>query len=160
MSNATTVVVALDIGTSRTGYAYGFRADWDSISYRRWEEHRCKTYSDVLLKSPSELRAFGYEARQEYYRLTEPENATHLYFRHFKMALYNIRDNVNKTVKAVNNSKEIRVVDLMVHVIRYLRIQVCECLVRMRGIYGEFPYRLWRRWALHRLAKRVISCGW
>ena len=94
-----TVVVAIDFGTTYSGYAYSFRDDFLKVKTRQlpkittenWnsEQHIYdKTPTTLLLDKDKNFVGFGYDAETEYGRMTEEERKEHYYFRRFKMTLY------------------------------------------------------------------------
>lgn len=104
------VVVAIDFGTTYSGYAYSFRSDFmahkmdhlNSIYTNKWN---CgdlmseKTPTTLLLDKNKKFVSFGYAAENDYSSMTEEERKEHYYFRRFKMTLY---DKDGKLVSSVN----------------------------------------------------------
>ena len=91
------IVVAIDIGTTYSGYAFSFIRNQgkDSILMNRgWTNddgvRTSKTPTCLLLKSDLSFDSFGYEAVQKYTGLQgEGNEGKYLFFQHFKMALHN-----------------------------------------------------------------------
>ena len=91
------VVVAIDFGTTYSGFAFSFIKDQgkDSIFMnRQWENeqggHTSKTPTCLLLKPDLSFDSFGYEAVEKYANLQDESNEQKYYFfQHFKMALHN-----------------------------------------------------------------------
>ena len=88
------VVVAIDFGTTFSGYAFAFTRDPDSVHMmRRWEGGdpgvtNQKTPTTLLLKPDGSFHSFGFGARDFYHDL-EPEDAKKwMYFEKFKMTLH------------------------------------------------------------------------
>ena len=88
------VVVAIDFGTTFSGYAFAFTRDPDSVHMmRRWEGGdpgvtNQKTPTTLLLKPDGSFHSFGFGARDFYHDL-EPEDAKKwMYFEKFKMSLH------------------------------------------------------------------------
>ncbi|XP_062603211.1 heat shock 70 kDa protein 12A-like [Saccostrea cucullata] len=91
-------VVALDIGTSSSGYAISvydeYKRDPLQISTFSWRSRtdgfqHFKTLSAVLLNPDGELHSIGYDAEYHYINfLSEDERQEWFYFQHFKMRLY------------------------------------------------------------------------
>lgn len=89
------LVVAMDIGTTYSGYAYSFRnnpleihtnPNWVAGSERLIS---LKSPTCVLLKPDKEFHSFGFEAENKFNDLSEDDEHHGWYmFRHFKMALY------------------------------------------------------------------------
>ena len=90
------VVVAIDLGTTYSGYAFSFRDNPLRISSNKaWSagsgdliSHKSPTC--VLLKPDKQFDSFGYVAESNYAELTDANKHTDWYFfRRFKMMLYN-----------------------------------------------------------------------
>ena len=90
-------VVAIDFGTTYSGFAFSFIKDQgkDSIFMNMdWVNEQgsltSKTPTCLLLKSDLSFDSFGYEAIEKYAGLEgEGEDGDYLFFKHFKMALHN-----------------------------------------------------------------------
>ena len=88
------VVVAIDFGTTFSGYAFSFTRDPESIHMmRKWEGGdpgviNQKTPTCLLLTPTGEFRAFGFTARDLYHDLDPVEAEQWLYFEKFKMVLH------------------------------------------------------------------------
>lgn len=88
------VVVAIDFGTTFSGYAFAFTRDPESVHMmRRWEGGdpgvtNQKTPTTLLLKPDGSFHSFGFGARDFYHDL-EPDDAKKwMYFEKFKMSLH------------------------------------------------------------------------
>ncbi|XP_078313006.1 heat shock 70 kDa protein 12A-like isoform X2 [Crassostrea virginica] len=94
------VVVAIDFGTTYSGYAYSFRDKFlkdkknhlAHIIVNYWNSGGDflseKTPTTLLLNKNKEFVNFGYEAETKYGGMSEEERKDHYYFRRFKMMLY------------------------------------------------------------------------
>ena len=88
------VVVAIDFGTTYSGYAFAFTRDPDSIHMmRKWEGgdpgvNNQKIPTTLLLKPDGSFHSFGYGARDFYHDLEPAEAKKWLYFEKFKMSLH------------------------------------------------------------------------
>ena len=88
------VVVAIDFGTTFSGYAFSFVGQPDSIHMmRRWEGGDPgvtdqKTPTTILLTPDGQFHSFGFTARDFYHDLDPIEAKRWLYFEKFKMALH------------------------------------------------------------------------
>ena len=88
------VVVAIDFGTTYSGYAYASRRKPDEIHLMRRREaglvgapsHKIPTI--LLLDGREQFYAFGYDAREAYHDMSEEESRKWLYFEKFKMELH------------------------------------------------------------------------
>jgi molecular chaperone DnaK (HSP70) len=88
-------VVAIDFGTTYSGYAYAFRRKPDEINLMRRKEagqvgggpsHKIPTI--LLMDEREQFHAFGYDARDTYHDMVEEESRNWLYFEKFKMELH------------------------------------------------------------------------
>lgn len=89
------VIVAIDFGTTYSGYAYTYLKDSSSIHLmKRWTGTEpgftnLKIPTTVLFTPSGDFHSFGYQA-VEYYHDLEPEVAKEWhFFEKFKMNLYN-----------------------------------------------------------------------
>ena len=88
------VVVAIDFGTTFSGYAFSFTRDASSIHMmRRWEGGdpgvtNQKTPTTLLLKPDGTFHSFGFGARDFYHDLDASDSKKWLYFDKFKMSLH------------------------------------------------------------------------
>ena len=91
------LVVAIDFGTTYSGYAFQWRHEYDvdkmKISTNNWTGSTAlvskKTPSIVLLDKDKKFAAFGYEAEDKYNTLaSEDLHHDYYYFKRFKMMLY------------------------------------------------------------------------
>lgn len=87
------LVVAIDFGTSGSGYAFSFRHEFANnplnISTYEWTGSAYKTPSSILIKSDFTFDSFGDEAEDRYKDLCDNGEEKDLYFLQcFKMQLY------------------------------------------------------------------------
>ncbi|KAH9518497.1 Heat shock 70 kDa protein 12A [Bulinus truncatus] len=88
------VVVAIDVGTTHSGYAFSFVRDPGSVyMMRRWSGEEPglvnqKTLTSLLLTPEGNFHSFGYNARSNYLNLIPLEAKHWLYFSTFKMELH------------------------------------------------------------------------
>uniref|UniRef100_A0A8C5EFS2 Heat shock protein 12A n=1 Tax=Gouania willdenowi TaxID=441366 RepID=A0A8C5EFS2_GOUWI len=88
------VVVAIDFGTTSSGYAYAFTKEPECIhTMRRWEGgdpgvSNQKTPTTILLTPDRKFHSFGYAARDFYHDLDPSESKHWLYLEKFKMKLH------------------------------------------------------------------------
>lgn len=94
------MVVAIDFGTTYSGYAFSLRSDFDKDPLKikanqAWVAgHKyhlsLKTPSTLLLDKAGKFIAFGYDAELRYNNIALDETQKDfLYFERFKMSLYN-----------------------------------------------------------------------
>ena len=92
--HSSVVVVAIDFGTTFSGYAFAFTRDPESIHMmRKWEGgdpgvNNQKIPTTLLLKPDGSFHSFGYGARDFYHDLEQSEAKKWLYFEKFKMSLH------------------------------------------------------------------------
>ena len=88
------VVVAIDFGTTFSGYAFSFTRDPESIHMmRKWEGGdpgviNQKTPTCLLLTPDGKFHSFGFNARDFFHDLDPQEAKKWLYFEKFKMLLH------------------------------------------------------------------------
>ncbi|NXT83451.1 HS12B protein, partial [Zapornia atra] len=86
-------VVAIDFGTSYSGYCFSLASGTDQIRQVYWgTEHGFKTPKTptcILFNQNQEFRKFGYDAVMKYKSLPSSEADNWYFFQNFKMKLYN-----------------------------------------------------------------------
>ncbi len=88
------VVVAIDFGTTYSGYAYSMVSAPDEIflmtrsQVGQYGAMNHKIPTTLLLNEHGGFHSFGYEAREAYHDLDEAESKKWLYFEKFKMELH------------------------------------------------------------------------
>ena len=87
------VVVAIDFGTTFSGYAFSFKDKPKAVKTNTsWSKQlvSLKAPTSVLLDDERKFHSFGYEAEAKYGQLIEDEEGDEWsLFRKFKMVLYN-----------------------------------------------------------------------
>lgn len=107
------LVVAIDFGTTHSGYAYSFKHDYKKdplkiSANKHWVDGSRGTASlkaptCVLLSPRREFIAFGYEAEDLYSELFLDENHyDHYFFKRFKMVLHESRVSTTPNRNTVN----------------------------------------------------------
>lgn len=106
-------MVAIDIGTSSSGYAISvydeYKRDPLQISTFSWKSktdgfQHFKTLSAVLMNPDGEVRSIGYDAEYHYINiLSDHERQEWFYFQNFKMRLYDQKV-VNASLSVYNTS--------------------------------------------------------
>ena len=95
--NKPKVVVAIDFGTTYSGYAYAFVERPEDVHLMRRSSgshlglQSYKLPTVLLLRENQDFLSFGYEARETYADMDETESLKHLYFEKFKMELHSRR---------------------------------------------------------------------
>uniref|UniRef100_T1ISH6 Heat shock 70 kDa protein 12A n=1 Tax=Strigamia maritima TaxID=126957 RepID=T1ISH6_STRMM len=107
------VVVAVDFGTTFSGYAFSFTRDPENIHMmRKWEGgdpgvSNQKTPTCLLLTPAGEFHSFGFLARDHYHNLDPQEAKNWLYFDKFKMTLHHQMDlNRETQIRATNGKSQ------------------------------------------------------
>ncbi|XP_060603558.1 heat shock 70 kDa protein 12B-like isoform X1 [Ruditapes philippinarum] len=99
MTTKRLLVGAIDFGTTFSGWAFSFKHDYDSDPTKAKTKHwQSKSGTLVTEKTPTcalvnpdgkTLRAFGYDAENEYRELLDKgEEENYFFFKRFKMELY------------------------------------------------------------------------
>ncbi|XP_072353858.1 heat shock 70 kDa protein 12B-like isoform X2 [Scyliorhinus torazame] len=121
------VVVAIDFGTTASGYAFSLVQDPETIHMmRRWEGGdpgvaNQKTPTSLLLTPEGSFHSLGFTARDHYHDL-DPEEARHwLYFEKFKMKIHSTSDLSMETELKAVNGKSVKALDVFSHALRYFR---------------------------------------
>nr|XP_020499291.1 heat shock 70 kDa protein 12B [Labrus bergylta] len=121
------VVVAIDFGTTSSGYAFSFTQDSEAIHMmKRWEGGdpgvaNQKSPTCLLLTPDLRFHSFGFAARDFYHDL-DPEEARHwLYFDKFKMKIHSTSDLTMETELEAVNGRRIRAIEVFVHALHFFR---------------------------------------
>ena len=91
------IVVAIDVGTTYSGYAFSFRNKPSEVTVVNWENHASngfsyKAPSVLLLNQTYQFVAFGYEAEKQYSDIiTKEPTDQYLFVKNFKTELVNDR---------------------------------------------------------------------
>ncbi|XP_052791901.1 uncharacterized protein LOC128226043 [Mya arenaria] len=118
--------LAIDFGTTYSGYAYSFKDKPDKISTnQRWAKHltSLKTPTVLLLNQSKEFDSFGYEAEERYADLLLDESDEGwMLFRKFKMILYqNTKLDEKTTVQDLTKKKEMPALKIFSLSLKYLK---------------------------------------
>uniref|UniRef100_A0A671Q7P0 Heat shock 70 kDa protein 12B-like n=1 Tax=Sinocyclocheilus anshuiensis TaxID=1608454 RepID=A0A671Q7P0_9TELE len=121
------VVVAIDFGTTSSGYAYSFTEDPETIHMmRRWEGGdpgvaNQKSPTCLLLTPDLRFHSFGFAARDSYHDL-DPEEARHwLYFDKFKMKIHSTSDLTMETELESVSGRRVQAIEVFAHALRFFR---------------------------------------
>ncbi|XP_056004991.1 heat shock 70 kDa protein 12A-like isoform X2 [Ostrea edulis] len=131
----TPVVVAIDFGTTYSGYAFSFRSDFlndrerhiGEINTYNWNSGNLlseKTPTALLLDKDQKFVSFGFDAENMYGKMTEEERKDNYYFHRFKMMLYDKDGKLKLTRRTIlkdMKNKEMLAIDIFTHSIRYLK---------------------------------------
>ena len=142
-SQSTSVVIAIDFGTSRSGYAYAFRADQQIVRNTNWANQPVpypKTLTQLLYQD-SEAVAWGWSARRALEEMREAFDIKKYYlFESFKMALCG---GANQIPSIINNGKSFSVVQLVADYLRKLKEVVLKQMNHETGGYVNNEDILW-----------------
>ncbi|KAG7243260.1 hypothetical protein INR49_011706 [Caranx melampygus] len=121
------VVVAIDFGTTSSGYAFSFTQDSEAIHMmKRWEGGdpgvaNQKSPTCLLLTPELRFHSFGFAARDFYHDL-DPEEARHwLYFDKFKMKIHSTSDLTMETELEAVNGRRVRAIEVFAHALHFFR---------------------------------------
>lgn len=126
------VVVAIDFGTTYSGYAFSFTRDPDNIHMmRKWEGGdpgivNQKTPTTLLLNPDGEFHSFGFTARDVYHDLDTQEAKRWMFFEKFKMTLHSSESLSRDTEIAAANGKPMPALTVFAHALRYFRDQALK----------------------------------
>ena len=124
------VVVAVDFGTTYSGYAFSFTRDPSEIYImRKWDGggdldvNNYKTPTTLLLTPNCEFHSFGFAARDAYHNLSDKDAKRYLYFEKFKMTLHRTEHlNLDTKIKAANG-QTLSAICVFAHALRYFKHQ-------------------------------------
>uniref|UniRef100_A0A8B9T5I0 Heat shock 70 kDa protein 12B n=1 Tax=Anas platyrhynchos TaxID=8839 RepID=A0A8B9T5I0_ANAPL len=121
------VVVAIDFGTTSSGYAFSFCSDPEAIHMmRKWEGGdpgvaNQKTPTSLLLTPEGGFHSFGYTARDYYHDLDPEEARDWLYFEKFKMKIHSTSDLTMKTELEAVNGQKMPALEVFAHALRFFK---------------------------------------
>lgn len=101
------VVVAIDVGTTYSGYAFSYRSSPKEVFVNNWISHAgdglsYKAPSSILLNKTYNFVAFGYDAEKKFSEIVQNRNKDNFFFvKDFKTQLAN--DQVHKTLPLLIN---------------------------------------------------------
>nr|XP_060615195.1 heat shock 70 kDa protein 12B-like [Anolis sagrei ordinatus] len=148
---AFSVVVAIDFGTTSSGYAFSFTSDPEAIHMmRKWEggdpgvAHQ-KTPTCLLLTPEGSFHSFGYTARDAFHDLDPEEAREWLYFEKFKMKIHSASDLTMKTELEAVNGKKVQALEVFAHALRFFKQQAVQ---ELRDQCPALPERDAIRWVI------------
>ncbi|KAF7667855.1 hypothetical protein LDENG_00040820 [Lucifuga dentata] len=136
------VVVAIDFGTTSSGYAYAFTKEPECIhTMRRWEGgdpgvSNQKTPTTILLTPDRKFHSFGYAARDFYHDLDPSESKQWLYLEKFKMKLHTTANLSIATDLQAANGKRVKALDIFAYALAFFKEQALKELSDQTG--GDF----------------------
>ncbi|XP_010131773.1 PREDICTED: heat shock 70 kDa protein 12B-like, partial [Buceros rhinoceros silvestris] len=139
------VVVAIDFGTTSSGYAFSFSSDPEAIHMmRKWEGGdpgvaNQKTPTSLLLTPEGAFHSFGYTARDYYHDLDPEEARDWLYFEKFKMKIHSTSDLTMKTELEAVNGKKMQALEVFAHALRFFKQHAVQLLFPHRWLRDQCP---------------------
>ncbi|XP_035256800.1 heat shock 70 kDa protein 12A isoform X2 [Anguilla anguilla] len=133
------VVVAIDFGTTSSGYAYSFTKEPECIhTMRRWEGgdpgvSNQKTPTTILLTPDRKFHSFGYAARDFYHDLDPTESKHWLYLEKFKMKLHTTANLSIDTDLHAANGKRVKALDIFAYALGFFKDQALKELSDQSG---------------------------
>ncbi|XP_069756131.1 heat shock 70 kDa protein 12A isoform X1 [Narcine bancroftii] len=133
------VVVAIDFGTTSSGYAYSFARDPECIHImRRWEGgdpgvSNQKTPTSILLTPDGKYHSFGYAARDFYHDLDPNDSKQWLYFEKFKMKLHTTSDLTIETELEAANGKKVKAIEIFACALMFFKDHAIQELSDQAG---------------------------
>ncbi|KAK3600060.1 hypothetical protein CHS0354_014075 [Potamilus streckersoni] len=125
MASNKIVSVALDFGTTYSGYAFSFRHDKENIITSRWtgkDYTSIKAPTSILFTAEKKFDSFGFEAEDNYAELSK--NGTHkdwYLFKNFKLVLINEKKLSRDTQIRDFGGKKMAAMDVFSEGIRFLK---------------------------------------
>ncbi|NXL95365.1 HS12B protein, partial [Alectura lathami] len=99
-------IVAIDFGTSYSGYCFSLASNTKEIRQMFWGvEHGLRTQKTptcILFNEKQEFKKFGYDAVMKYKSLPSSEAHKWYFFQNFKMSLYNTKVTSDMKLEASN----------------------------------------------------------
>lgn len=105
------IVISIDFGTSRSGFAYLKPTDAQKKIYncQEWEEsptRYCKTVTQILYDQQQKAIAWGFPAISQFQNMSDEDAVKHSLLRRFKMELFsNLTGGESSLRKMERNSK-------------------------------------------------------
>ncbi|CAF2048753.1 unnamed protein product [Rotaria magnacalcarata] len=125
--NSHFVVVAIDFGTTFSGYAFAFTRDIDSILMMRKVDGNDpgvinqKTPTTILLTPNLEFHSFGFFARDYFHDLDLDEAKRWLFFEKFKMHLHHTQDLNTQTLIPASNGRKVPALTIFTYALQYFK---------------------------------------
>ncbi|XP_073673530.1 heat shock 70 kDa protein 12A-like [Garra rufa] len=124
---ATILYIAIDFGTSYSGYAFSFKSDFnqEQIWIPSWGmgqgQKTFKTPTCILFDEEENFQKFGYEALRTYtLAMKKEQTMNHYLFEHFKMELYNTEIHRDLMITA-SNGKTMKAIKVFSESLRFLK---------------------------------------
>ena len=115
--DAVICTIAIDFGTSGTGYAYSFTGS-DTIEAKEpGGQEAKKALTNLLLNADGSFNSFGAEARRRYY---DSESSAMNFFMNFKMCLESL-DMFSNPVTFTANGKRFPLIEVISKTLQYVK---------------------------------------
>lgn len=142
------VVIGIDFGTSRSGYAYAFTDDKRIVGRTEWPGQPVpyiKTLTQILYSPDRKVQAWGYEARMRLAQLRKNNEANdYNFFQNFKMQLREGKDRTQDGPSVTtNNGRKFLVLDLIADYLRLLKELVLKEITDATSGYLKDSEILW-----------------
>ncbi|XP_053378815.1 heat shock 70 kDa protein 12A-like isoform X1 [Mercenaria mercenaria] len=142
MASSNTLVVAIDFGTTYSGYAYSFKSDTTNVkTVNKWSSKldSQKTPTSVLLTPARKLHSFGYDAEEHYAELLEDDKAENwALFRRIKMVLYGEKELSEQTeIWDVTDTVNMPAMEIFSMAIKFLKDHATEAIKDPRNTGKE-----------------------
>ena len=130
------IIVAIDFGSARAGYAFSFPNNKNIyLCNFDKEKYKGKTINEIVLDDSDNCIEYGLKV-SDYIKNGKLKNNEHFYER-IKMNLY---DEIY-TIKASNSLKSINLVDLISKILEYLKKHAIEAITNItKGIQNQYNY--------------------
>ena len=124
------VIVGIDFGSSRIGYAFSF-FQLDSINTCKFKgtKEKIKTLNEVILDDSNKILKFGFEC-EDYIKQGKINENCH-YFKDIKMNLYIHND----VIQSINTNKTIHIRDLIGIILEYIKDDVFKKIREIRSSF-------------------------
>ncbi|KAK3090679.1 hypothetical protein FSP39_013656 [Pinctada imbricata] len=145
--NSILVCVAIDFGTTYSGYAFSTKGDFENdptkiYANEDWPAGNVgfsrKTPTVLLLNPDGKFEAFGFEAEEMYNQLAvEKEHEEWYYFRRFKMKLHGEKGIRSDMVIEDETGKKYKAEKVFTESIKYLRQHFIEMLNTQGKVFDD-----------------------
>ncbi|XP_010009492.1 PREDICTED: heat shock 70 kDa protein 12B-like [Nestor notabilis] len=135
-------IIAIDFGTSFSGYCFSLASGADQIRQVYWGTEygfkTPKTPTCILFNQKQEFRKFGYDAIMKYKSLPSSEADNWYFFQNFKMKLYNMKVTSDMGLKA-SNGKVLPALMVFSESLRYLKEHALNTIqeASFQTVYSE-----------------------
>uniref|UniRef100_A0A672TRZ2 Heat shock protein family A (Hsp70) member 12A n=1 Tax=Strigops habroptila TaxID=2489341 RepID=A0A672TRZ2_STRHB len=142
MTSKSVFIIAIDFGTSFSGYCFSLASGADQIRQVYWGTEygfkTSKTPTCILFNQKQEFKKFGYDAIMKYKSLPSSEADNWYFFQNFKMKLYNTKVTSDMGLKA-SNGKMLPALMVFSESLRYLKEHALNTIqeASFQTVYSE-----------------------